>query len=173
VPGVAGAAAGPAVITFSVQGRGNVSSLEDFASEAAGVYADPRGWSLGGTIRFERVVTGGDFTLWLAADAEMSGFGGACDHVWSCRNGRNVVVNEDRWLGSSASWLEAGASLETYRQMVVNHETGHWLGLGHAYCPGPGQLAPVMQQQTYGLRGCTANGWPYLDGKRYAGPATQ
>lgn len=34
--------------------------------------------------------------------------------------------------------------LERYRRYVINHEFGH----GHATCSGPGELAPVMMQQT-------------------------
>jgi hypothetical protein len=160
--GPAGAGPEVEVITYSVQGRGNVSSLESFAADAAATYGDPRGWSLGGSIRFDRVASGGDFTLWLAADALMSTFGGACDVVWSCRNGRNVVVNESRWLGASDSWNTAGAPLATYRQMVLNHETGHWLGFGHAFCSGAGRPAPVMQQQSMALKGCGPNPWPLV-----------
>jgi hypothetical protein len=150
------------VVTYEVRGRGNVSDLEALASEAVAVYADPRGWSLGGSVRFDRVASGGDFTLWLAADDVMSTFGGACDVGWSCRNGRHVVINEDRWLGATDSWNGAGASLATYRQMVLNHETGHWLGFGHGSCSGPGRLAPVMQQQSMALRGCAPNPWPLV-----------
>ena len=159
-PAPARAAASPLVITYEVRGRGNVSPLEDLAATAASAYADPRGWSLGGSIRFEQVDSGGAFTLWLASDALMSTFGGACGHVWSCRNGRNVVVNEDRWLGTSDSWLAALSPLETYRTMVINHETGHWLGFGHASCPGAGAPAPVMQQQSMTLGACVPNSWP-------------
>ena len=159
--GTGAAAGGPSsVITYSVRGKGNVSDLESFAAAAAATYADPRGWSLGGALRFERVDDGGHFTLWLAADNLMAGFGGACDVTWSCRNGRNVVINEDRWLGSAGSWLAAGAPLDGYRQMVLNHETGHWLGFDHAACPAAGAPAPVMQQQSMTLAACTPNPWP-------------
>jgi hypothetical protein len=44
--------------------------------------------------------------------------------------------------------------------MEINHETGHWLGLGHSNCAGPGQAAPVMQQQSIDMQGCRINSWP-------------
>jgi hypothetical protein len=161
LPAPAGAAtAGPVVITYEVRGRGNVSPLEDLAATASAVYADPRGWNLGGSLRFEQVPGGGAFTLWLASDTQMSTFGGACGRLWSCRNGRNVVINESRWLGSSDAWLAAAAPLDAYRQMVLNHETGHWLGFGHASCRAAGAPAPVMQQQSISLGACVPNSWP-------------
>lgn len=50
--------------------------------------------------------------------------------------------------------------LASYRAMVINHETGHWFYLKHTGCPGAGQPAPVMQQQSIALRGCLPNPWP-------------
>jgi hypothetical protein len=165
----------PLVYHYSVRGKGNTSDLEEFAATAAETYADSRGWNLGGSIRFERVGSGGDFTLWLSANSQMSTFGGACDIVWSCRSGDDVVINEDRWLGASPAWNEAGGSLRDYRHMVVNHETGHWLGFGHATCGKPGAAAAVMQQQSMGLQSCTPNPWPAAGeraavGRRLPGP---
>jgi hypothetical protein len=157
------AAAGPApqiVYTYEVRGLGNSSSLESFAAAAAGNYADTRGWNLGGSIAFRRVASGGNFTLWLAAAGRVPGFGSPCDSSYSCRVGRNVVINETRWLTGSPSWNATGASLAGYRHMVLNHETGHWLGFDHGFCGGSGQLAPVMQQQSISMQGCRPNSWP-------------
>ena len=56
-------------------------------------------------------------------------------------------------------------ALDEYRRYLVNHEVGHFLGKGHvqpASCSATTR-APVMMQQTFGLRGCAINGWPALD----------
>jgi hypothetical protein len=82
--------------------------------------------------------------------------------MWSCRVGRYVIINQDRWKDASPAWNAAHLALRDYRHMVVNHETGHWLGLHHATCPGPGRLAPVMQQQSKGLQGCRFNPFPTI-----------
>lgn len=154
------AAATQVVYTYEVRGLANSSNLESFAAAAASTYADPRGWGLGGSIAFHRVASGGNFTLWLAAAGRVPGFGAPCDSTYSCRVGRNVIINETRWLTGSPAWNASGSPLASYRQLVVNHETGHWLGFGHGFCGGSGQLAPVMQQQSISLQGCRPNAWP-------------
>jgi hypothetical protein len=152
--------AGPPVrrtVTYDVRTAGATrSSAEDLAASAAETYLDPRGWRAAG-IAFERVVSGGDFTLWLAAPSRMESFSSVCDAFYSCRVGRNVIINDDRFTSGSPYWP---GSVDEYRDMVVNHETGHWLGLGHRTCPLAGAPAPVMQQQSKGLGGCTPNPWP-------------
>lgn len=147
-------------VTYSVASRGTISAdLEQFATSAQATFDDPRGWRAAG-ITFRRVPTGGDFTLWLSQAELVPSFGPPCTVNYSCRVGRNVIVNEARWRLTTPVWTGAGASLEDYRHLVVNHETGHWLGFDHLTCPGPGQPAPVMQQQSKGLNGCLPNPWP-------------
>ena len=101
-----------------------------------------------------------DFSLVLAEASWLPRFSSVCSVQWSCRAGRFVVINQTRWKFASPSWNGAGKSLRDYRHLVVNHETGHWLGHGHLGCPGPGRLAPVMMQQSKGLFGCRHNPWP-------------
>lgn len=138
----------------------DASALTEYRQKLAAVYGEPRGWNNGGALALVYAESGCDFTAWLSAPASMTSFGGVCDNYYSCRVGPNVVVNYDRWTGATDPWNAAGGSLEDYRVMVINHETGHWFGFAHRSCPGAGQPAPVMQQQSISLNGCTFNPWP-------------
>jgi hypothetical protein len=129
-------------------------------SKLESTYGDSRGWSLNGRAMYTHATSGCDFTVWLAASNLMPSFGAICDSMWSCRVGPNVVINYDRWQNASPAWQKYGGTIEEYRYMVINHETGHWLGYGHDFCPGPGQQAPVMQQQSIDLQGCVFSPWP-------------
>jgi hypothetical protein len=147
-------------VRYHVETRGRITtSLREFRTLAQQTYDDPRGWR-GAGIRFVPVRGGGAFTLVLAQASYLPRFSSACSAMWSCRVGRFVVINQDRWKNASPAWNAAHLPLRGYRHMVVDHETGHWLGLGHAQCPGPGRLAPVMQQQSKGLQGCRFNPFP-------------
>lgn len=139
-------------------------------------------WIAGGALRFQRVPDGAghDFTVYLATSATTARLcatvgldvvGGSLPAGGvSCRTPGQVVLNLSRWRLSVPHYVEAGVTLEAYRQMLVNHEVGHQLGHDHEACPGDGEPAPVMQQQTLRLDGCEAYAWPHLDGERYTGP---
>ncbi len=151
--------------TYSVVTRGRVGgSVAEFRRQAQQTYDDPRGWRAAG-FEFRRVGRGGDFTLVLADAATVPSYSPGCSSSWSCRVGRFVIINRTRWLHASPAWNAAGLSRRGYRHMVVNHETGHWLGHGHVGCSGG--RAPVMMQQSKGRGGCRFNPWP-LPRERWA-----
>lgn len=152
-----------ALKTFSycVNVRGvSTDNLPLLRTMLASTYADSRGWSIKGLVGFKYVTSGCDYTVWLSSAALMPSFGGVCDSEWSCRSGDNVVINYDRWANASPAWNKMGGTIQEYRNMVINHESGHWLGFGHDHCGGAGQLAPVMQQQSINLQGCKFSPWP-------------
>jgi hypothetical protein len=148
------------VVTYDVTTRGAITAnLAEFRTLANASLNDSRGWSRLG-VTFQEVASGGNFTLVLSEASQMTSFSSGCGVDYSCRAGRYVIINQDRWLGATPSWNNAGGSLRDYRHMVVNHETGHWLGHDHATCSGAGQPAQVMQQQSIDLQGCAFNPWP-------------
>jgi hypothetical protein len=148
----------------------------DFAHQVDRTLGDGRSWIASGQFRFQRVPSSAhaEFTVYLASprtSERMCSTGGLeTGGYTSCRLSRKVIINNARWDGAVRDYR---APISTYRQYAINHEVGHQLGHGHEACLGKGRPAPVMMQQTLGLKGCVANAWPYLDGKRYTGPATR
>ncbi|WP_254790475.1 DUF3152 domain-containing protein [Blastococcus tunisiensis] len=139
---------------------------EPFAQAVEATLGDPRGWGSGGRLSFQRVgaaeAAAGqfDFRVSLVSPGSMETYcpGVGTGGYTSCRYGERAVINLARWATAVPHY---DGDVATYRQYVVNHEVGHALGNGHVNCPGPGQLAPVMQQQTLDLQGCAKNAWPY------------
>jgi hypothetical protein len=136
-----------------------------FAAEIDRALGDHRSWIAARRFRLRRVPSAehAEFTIYLASartSERMCRAGGGLETggYTSCRVPRQVIINDDRWESAIRGY---GAPLATYRAYAINHEVGHQLGHGHQPCPGKGRLAPVMMQQTFGLKGCVANPWPY------------
>lgn len=97
----------------------------------------------------------------------------------SCHVDGSVYLSAARWFRGAHSF---GDDLSGYRAYAVNHEVGHYLGLGHEVCAEDGAPAPLMMQQTFSTgndeladitaaqpqgvavprdgRVCTPNSWP-------------
>ncbi len=152
-------AAAHTTYTYKITYDGNiVVDRAVFERTVAATFADDRGWERAG-VTFRRVSASSPshFTVVLAQASRVPTYSSVCSAYYSCRVGRYVIVNQDRWRYGASGWP---GTLTNYRRLVINHETGHWLGLGHRSCPGSGRLAPVMQQQSKSLQGCKANSWP-------------
>ena len=157
------AAAEPEVeVRYRVEVRTGDAATADAARVVEDTLTDPRGWSRAGfsLVRDDDPAT--PFVVVLAEAAEVDRLCLPYDTFgrYSCQNGPVVALNADRWRTATPEWT---GDLDTYRQMLVNHEVGHLLGQHHPpspQCPAPGELAPVMAQQSTELDGCLPNPWP-------------
>ncbi|MDK3255190.1 DUF3152 domain-containing protein [Blastococcus capsensis] len=163
----AGASAAERTVTYTVSTRGAVvGDLGHFADVAREALTDPRGWSLGGTLGFQQVASGSDFDLVLASPSVIAAASPGCSAQWSCRVGRSVFINDQRWRFGTSAWPHG---LALYQRYVIQHEVGHWIGIPHTDCPTAGRTAWVMQQQSISLQGCQANVWPVIAERELAG----
>ncbi|WP_213011291.1 DUF3152 domain-containing protein [Paractinoplanes toevensis] len=155
---------GGTIHRFKIAVEKPAGDATDFANQVNRALGDRRSWIASHRVRFQRVPESAraEFIVYLASartSERMCRTGGLeTDGFTSCRVPRKVIINADRWAGAVRGY---GAPLAIYRAYAINHEVGHQLGHGHQRCPGKGKLAPVMMQQTYGLKGCRANAWPY------------
>jgi hypothetical protein len=185
---------GTTLVTYRVEledgitwGANPMWTSDSFASTVDGILADPRGWTASAAApitdaaqhltnaswSFQRV-SGATYSVRVllatpnTVDAMCGTVGLTTQGIYSCRYGTTILINLRRWLKGAPGFP---IDLTGYHTMVINHEMGHLLGFDHMLCPGAGQPAPVMQQQTIVLGGCTPNAYPFAaDGTFIHGP---
>jgi hypothetical protein len=162
VPGTSPVAGtGERLISYIVEVEEGLALDPDcFARVVELTLGDERSWIGSGRWSMQRVDEGpADLRVTLASPPTVDAYclplrtGG----IFSCWDGSHAMINVWRW--------EEGASdfegrIGEYRAYVINHEVGHGLGFGHVGCPGSGELAPVMMQQSKSTGACLPNGWP-------------
>ena len=158
---------GVKVIYYKTMTWGSVvANFSDFRQKVAETLNDSRGWVRAG-LKFVEVESGQDLNVILSDPASLGATPG-CGADLSCTTWANqVIINDVRWREGTEPSRAAGMSARDYQHMVVNHEMGHWLGhyahiegctAENGFIDGP---APIMLQQSTGLRGCISfNAWP-------------
>lgn len=161
VPGTLSGPSASRKVDVAVQIEGGVDvDPTAFADFVMATLNDPRGWTSAG-YGFNRVEQAADADV-IVVLASPQTSADMCRPLitggrLSCREGRRAILTSYRWVNGQDDY---GTDRTGYRQYVVNHEVGHFLGRGHKSCPGAGAPAPVMMQQTKGLKGCAPNPWP-------------
>ena len=144
---------------YRVERRTQDAATSSFERVVVTTLSDPRGWQRGDVrlvhdqaARFVVLLVERDEAQQLCRPYDVF-------RKYSCQNGPLVVINADRWRHATPQWT---GSLAAYRQMLVNHEFGHLLGLHHPspQCPHAGRPAAVMAQQSTELGRCLPNPWP-------------
>jgi Protein of unknown function (DUF3152) len=151
-----------------------------FAITADSTLRNPKSWIGSGRYQFQRIDDGHTATLRISLTSQettrrLCGFWIPFDaSCWKPEDHR-VVINTARWARGAVAFQ---GNVVQYQQYVVNHEVGHGLGFPHIACDGPGRLAPVMMQQTWGVADndlaalgtdhvtpdgltCQPNAWPF------------
>ena len=143
------------------------ADFDDFRIKVAETLNDSHGWARAG-LTFIEVSDGQDVNIVLSDPAHLEGYNGYCSGELSCTSSYNeVIINDVRWRTGTDVTTGAGLmSIRDYQHMVVNHEMGHWLGHYQHIdaCEEGDGMAPIMLQQSTGLRNCGAfNPWPLDD----------
>lgn len=142
--------------------RGIAVDRGEFADLVMSILHDERGWEKLEDVSFVQVDSDADVTIRLATPPTVDRLCAPLDTAGytSCRVGDTLVINVNRWAGATEGFFDADGTIDTYREYLINHEMGHFLGYGHDTVCRPDGSAPVMMQQTLDMRGCTAQSWP-------------
>lgn len=151
-----------------------------FAGTVDSTLRNPKSWIGSGRYQFQRVDGSRTAALRISLTSQettrrLCGFRIPFDASCWKPEDRRVVINTARWARGAVAFQ---GNVVQYQQYVVNHEVGHGLGFPHIACDGPGHLAPVMMQQTWGVTNndlaalgtdhvtpdnltCQPNAWPF------------
>lgn len=161
IPGTTAAWGTGTLKTYAIQVEHGLGIDADcFADSVQGILSDSRSWVASGEVSFQRVpYSSSGLQIILASPAKVDDlcYPLATGGTLSCRVGSKVVINAVRWRDGVTDFA---GDLRSYQGYLINHEVGHGLGQSHRYCPGSGQPAPVMMQQSKGVGVCLPNPWP-------------
>lgn len=180
LPGTTGKVGKGELFTYSIDVEGGVTGvdLNAYATMVSTILADPRSWAGHGDLAVQRVDKGAaDFRVSLTSSMSTRKFCGfdipvetscyAPEGSGGLKDNR-VIFNVARWVRGAPAYL---GDPNAYRTYMINHEIGHAFRHNHAHQCLDGGSAPVMMQQTFGLREtrngkslCSANPWPYPPG---------
>lgn len=184
LPGTGPVVGRGALKRYSIEVENGITGIDlaQFADLVQTTLADRRSWAGHGDVRLQRVDSGPiDFHVTLTSSLtvrDLCGYEVQIETSCFLSAGsvpgvdvNRVVINNSRWVRGDAAYV---GDLTAYRIYLINHEDGHALGHGHSMRCLPDGLAPVMMQQTIGLRAratgqmCQANPWPYPPGVKGA-----
>lgn len=143
----------------------------DDAETILHILRDHRGWAAQG-VDFVRDDNNAEVRVEMRTPAQLrSEFGSAFGDLSLCSSDGFIYLNTRNWARPPANFgdtMDNENKLRTYREYVVQHEMGHWLGLWTHEDPVHVSFAcPVMYQQTKGTKGhCRPNPWATVDPTR-------
>jgi hypothetical protein len=148
------------VVRYRIVRHTSDSATRTFGAVVDATLTDSRGWQRAGFRLLHD--QSARYTVLIAEPDEVQRRCRPYDvyRTYSCQNGPLVAINAERWRHATPEWT---GTLAGYRQMLVNHEFGHLLGMHHPpppQCPRRGVKARVMAQQSTELNGCLPNPWP-------------
>ena len=151
-----------------------------FATTVDSTLRNPKSWIGSGRYRFQRIDDNRAAALRISLASQettrrLCGFQIPFDASCWTPGDHRVVISTARWARGAVAFQ---GNVVQYQQYAVNHEVGHGLGFSHIACDGPGRLAPVMMQQTWGVADnylaalgtdhvaadglvCQPNAWPF------------
>ncbi|MFT3900729.1 MAG: DUF3152 domain-containing protein [Gordonia sp. (in: high G+C Gram-positive bacteria)] len=142
-----------------------------FATMVDATLANRHSWIGGGKVSFKRVGAGQSPNLRISLTStntarELCGYQIKLESSCFYPPTNQVLLNEARWVRGAISF---DGDIHSYRQYQINHEVGHGIGYAqHEPCKQNGKLAPIMMQQSFGVRNKDIMG---LDPQMDANPA--